>query len=38
MGQDLKKNEIDFLGQKPINIILENTKDAEKQHFGGNVF
>ena len=37
-GTKHKKNEIDFLGRKPINIVLENTKDAEKQHLGGNVF
>ena len=37
IGQNLKI-EIDFLGRKPINIVLENTKDAEKQHLGGNVF
>ena len=37
-GAKPKKNEIDFLGRKPINIVLENTKDAEKQHLGGNVF
>ena len=37
-GAKPKKNEIDFLGRKPIHIVLENTKDAEKQHFGGNVF
>ena len=37
-GAKPEKKEIDFLGQKPINIVLENTKDAEKQHLGVNVF
>ncbi len=37
-GAKPKKNEIEFWGQKPINIVLEYTKDAEKQHLGGNVF
>ena len=37
IGAKPKKNLIDFLGRKPINIVLENTKDAEKQHLGGNV-
>ena len=34
-GAKPKKIEIDFLGQKPINIVLEYTKRCGKATFGG---